>query len=201
MASMCVEIETTRGISPQILRHRSFSFQEFSQRYADTKELCEQIPLPELRRQDTKNRQNSTNNLDPELRLAFQRRGRMLFDEAQELYNDMVESGVAKESARFYLPIATPTRMYMTGTLRSWIHYIDLRASNGTQKEHMDIANAIAGIFAEQFPSIYQALEEIKSEPEPQPEKYVIPQQKKAPRVSWRQRIKSWLWSRIFPDL
>jgi thymidylate synthase (FAD) len=201
MASMCVEIETTRGISPQILRHRSFSFQEFSQRYADTKELCEQIPLPELRRQDTKNRQNSTDDLDPELFVSFQRRGRMLFDEAQELYNDMIEAGVAKESARFFLPIATPTRLYMTGNLRSWIHYIDLRCSNGTQKEHMDIANAVADIFAEQFPSIYQALEEIKGEPEPQPEPYIIPAQKKAPRVSWRQTIKEWLWSRIFPDL
>lgn len=200
MATMCVEIETTRGISPQILRHRSFSFQEFSQRYADTKELCEWLPLPELRRQDTKNRQNSTDDLDPELLVSFRYRGRMLFDEAQKLYNDMIEAGVAKESARFFLPIATPTRLYMTGNLRSWIHYIDLRCSNGTQKEHMDIANAVADIFAEQFPSIYQALEEIKGEPEPQPEKYVIPQQKKSPNMSWRNTFVGW-WSRIFPDL
>jgi thymidylate synthase (FAD) len=197
MATMCVEINTTRDIAAQILRHKSFcGFQEFSQRYADVKDLGE-LQIPELRRQDVKNRQNSIDDLDPELIKAFQQRIRMLFAESQELYDDMLEAGIAKESARKVLPLNSPSRMYMHGTLRSWMHYIDLRCSNGTQKEHMDIANAIADIFGEQFPSIQQALWEIQGEPEPQPEPYTIPPQKEAPRVSWRQRIKSW----IFPDL
>lgn len=197
MATMCVEINTTRDIAAQILRHKSFcGFQEFSQRYADVKDLGE-LQVPELRRQDTKNRQNSTNDLGIELAKAFQQRTRMLFAESQELYDDMLEAGIAKESARKVLPLNSPSRMYMHGTLRSWIHYIDLRCSNGTQKEHMDIANAIADIFAEQFPSIYQALEEIKGEPEPQPEPYAIPPQKEAPRVTRRQRIKAWFMRRV----
>lgn len=164
MASMCVEINTTRDIAAQIIRHRSFSFQEFSQRYADVRELGG-VSIPELRRQDEKNRQNSVPDLDHELVRAFQQRIRMLFAEAEELYIDMLEANIAKECARKVLPMNSPSRIYMHGTLRSWIHYIDLRTANGTQKEHMDIANDIADIFAEQFPSIYQALEEIKGEP------------------------------------
>lgn len=126
---MTLEINTTRGLAAQILRHASFRFQEFSQRYADTNLLTEEIPIPELRRQDTKNRQNSIDDLDPELVLAFQRRIKMLFSEAQELYDDMIEAQVAKESARFVLPLAVPTRIYMTGSIRSWIHYIELRSA------------------------------------------------------------------------
>ena len=164
MASMCVEINTTRDIAAQIIRHRSFSFQEFSQRYADVRELGG-VSIPELRRQDEKNRQNSVPDLDHELVRAFQQRIRMLFAEAEELYIDMLEANIAKECARKVLPMNSPSRIYMHGTLRSWIHYIALRTANGTQKEHMDIANDIADIFAEQFPSIYQALEEIKGEP------------------------------------
>lgn len=198
MATMCVEINTTRDIAAQILRHKSFcGFQEFSQRYADVKDLGK-LQIPELRRQDVKNRQNSIDDLDPELIKAFQQRIRMLFAESQELYDDMLEAGIAKESARKVLPLNSPSRMYMHGTLRSWMHYIDLRCSNGTQKEHMDIASAVADIFAEQFPSIYQALEEIKGEASRQyTDRCVGIPQKEAPRVSWRQRIKSW----IFPDL
>jgi thymidylate synthase (FAD) len=157
-AFMTLEISTTRGIAAQVLRHRSFTFQEFSQRYADTKLLTD-IELPELRRQDTKNRQNSIDDLDPEVVEKLNRQMITLFSSASSLYNQMLESGVAKECARFVLPLATPTRMYMTGSLRSWIHYIDLRAANGTQKEHMDIANSCKKIFKEQFPIISEALE------------------------------------------
>jgi len=197
MASMCVEINTTRDIAAQIIRHRSFSFQEFSQRYADVKDLGA-IPIPELRRQDTKNRQNSVPDLNPELVKAFEQRIKMLFADAQELYDDMLEAGVAKESARKVLPMNSPSRIYMTGTLRSWMHYIDLRCSNGTQKEHMDIANTVANIFAERFPSIYQAMVEIKSEHESEP--YVISLQIEAPRSmqTWRQRIKAWFMKTVF---
>jgi thymidylate synthase (FAD) len=156
-----------------------------------------ELQVPELRRQDVKNRQNSIDDLDPELIKAFQQRIQMLFAESQELYDDMLNAGIAKESARKVLPLNSPSRMYMHGTLRSWMHYIDLRCANGTQKEHMDIANAVADIFAEQFPSIYQAMEEIKGEPEP----YVIhitPPQKEAPKVSWRRGIRAWFMSRVF---
>jgi thymidylate synthase (FAD) len=157
-AFMTLEISTTRGIAAQVLRHRSFTFQEFSQRYADTKLLTD-IELPELRRQDTKNRQNSIDDLDPEVVEKLNRQMITLFSSASSLYNQMLGHGVAKECARFVLPLATPTRMYMTGSLRSWIHYIDLRAANGTQKEHMDIANSCKEIFKEQFPIISEALE------------------------------------------
>lgn len=156
---MTLEINTTRGLAAQILRHRSFTFQEFSQRYADTNLLTEEIPVPDLRRQDTKNRQNSIDDLDSELVTAFQRRAKMLFAEAQELYTDMLEAGVAKECARFVLPLAVPTRIYMTGSVRSWVHYIDLREKNGTQKEHMEIAQMCKEIFATQFPTVAEALE------------------------------------------
>ncbi len=158
-AHMTLEINTTRGLAAQILRHRSFTYQEFSQRYADTNLLTEEIPVPDLRRQDTKNRQNSIDDLDPELVVAFQRRAKMLFAEAQELYTDMLEAGVAKECARFVLPLAVPTRIYMTGSVRSWVHYIELRSANGTQKEHMEIAQMCKEIFATQFPTVAEALE------------------------------------------
>lgn len=158
-ATMTLEIGTNRGIAAQILRHRSFTFQEFSQRYADANLLAADIPIPELRRQDTKNRQNSIDDLDPELVIAFQSRIRMLFSEASELYTDMVEAGIAKECARFALPLAVPTRLYMTGSCRSWIHYINLRSAHGTQKEHMEIAEACKEIFKTQFPTVAEALE------------------------------------------
>ena len=157
-AFMTLEITTNRGIAAQILRHRSFTFQEFSQRYAPTNFLGE-IELPELRRQDDKNRQNSIDDLDPVLIDKLERQMVTLFSSANSLYQQMLEAGVAKECARFVLPLATPTRIYMTGSIRSWLHYIDLRSSNGTQKEHMDIANSCKEIFVEQFPSIAEAME------------------------------------------
>ena len=157
-AFMTLEIETTRGIAAQILRHRSFTYQEFSQRYADSNLLGE-VELPELRRQDTKNRQNSTDDLEPEVVEKLNKQMNTLFSSAFSLYNQMLEKGVAKECARFVLPLATPTRIYMTGSVRSWIHYIDLRSAHGTQKEHMDIANEAKSIFVEQFPSIAEAME------------------------------------------
>lgn len=157
-AFMTLEIETTRGIAAQVLRHRSFTFQEFSQRYAST-ELLTNVELPELRRQDDKNRQNSIDNLDPEVIDKLNRQMVTLFSSANSLYKQMLELGVAKECARFVLPLATPTRMYMTGSLRSWIHYIELRGANGTQKEHMDIALSCKEVFKEQFPVISEALD------------------------------------------
>lgn len=157
-ASMTVEINTTRGIAAQILRHRSFTFQEFSQRYADANLLGGNIPLPELRRQDTKNRQNSIDDLPDYLRLVLLEDIRVLFEHSQNVYNRLLEHGVAKECARFVLPLATPTRLYMTGSVRSWIHYIDLRGANGTQKEHMEIAELVRCIFCCQFPAVSEAL-------------------------------------------
>ena len=158
-SSMTLEIETTRGLAAQILRHRSFTYQEFSQRYADTKLLDDNIPLPKLRKQDTKNRQNSTDDLDEFLVQEFELEMEIQFRNAMDLYNKMLESGVAKECARFVLPLATPTRLYMTGSCRSWIHYINLRSAHGTQKEHMDIAHECRRIFTEQFPAVSEALD------------------------------------------
>ena len=155
---MTLEIETTRGLAAQILRHRSFTFQEFSQRYADSNLLGE-IELPELRRQDVKNRQNSINDLDPAISEKLQKQMITLFSSSLALYNQMLESGVAKECARFVLPLATPTRLYMSGSCRSWIHYINLRSAHGTQKEHMDIANACKGVFMENYPTVSEALD------------------------------------------
>ena len=157
-ATMTLEINTTRAIAAQILRHRSFTYQEFSQRYADAK-LLETIDLPELRRQDDKNRQNSINDLEPEVVEKFNRQMNTLFSSAFSLYNQMLEVGVAKECARFVLPLATPTRIYMTGSCRSWIHYINLRSAHGTQKEHMDIANDCKKLFVKQFPTVSEALD------------------------------------------
>jgi len=157
-SSMTLEIETTRAIAAQILRHRSFTFQEFSQRYAQSNELGK-IELPDLRRQDTKNRQNSIDDVDPFVRQKLEAQMITLFSSAQSLYNQMIEEGIAKECARMVLPLCTPTRIYMTGSARSWIHYIELRSANGTQKEHMDIANACKSIFIDTFPTISEALE------------------------------------------
>ena len=158
-AFMTLEIETTRAIAAQILRHRSFTFQEFSQRYADSSLLNSRIPLPELRRQDTKNRQNSIDDLDAFEVQNLELQMKTLFDSSMALYQQMLERGVAKECARMVLPLAVPTRMYMSGSLRSWMHYIDLREKSGTQKEHMDIANQCKRIFSEQFPTIGAALD------------------------------------------
>ena len=157
-SSMSLEIETTRAIAAQILRHRSFTFQEFSQRYAASTDLGK-IELPELRRQDTKNRQNSTDDLDDELVEKLNRHMETVFTASTNLYIQMLEAGVAKECARMVLPLATPTRIYMTGSCRSWIHYINLRSAHGTQKEHMEIAEACKKVFVEQFPAVSEALE------------------------------------------
>ncbi len=155
---MTVEINTTRGLAAQILRHRSFTFQEFSQRYADTTLLADDIPLFELRRQDNKNRQNSIDDISDETRVKWTVQIREHFAKAQALYDGMIKDGVAKECARFILPLATPTRLYVSGTVRSWIHYINLRSGHGTQKEHMIIAEECKNIFIEQFPTIGEAL-------------------------------------------
>ena len=157
-SSMTLEIETNRAIAAQILRHRSFTYQEFSQRYAASTALGD-IDLPELRRQDEKNRQNSTDDLDPEMVEKFNKQMITLFSSAKSLYEQMLSQGVAKECARMVLPLCTPTRIYMTGSCRSWIHYINLRSAHGTQKEHMVIAEACRKVFIEQFPAVSEALD------------------------------------------
>ncbi len=157
-SSMTLEIETTRAIAAQILRHRSFTFQEFSQRYAASTALGS-IDLPELRRQDKKNRQNSTDDLDSNLVDSLNEQMNTLFNSALSLYNEMLENDVAKECARMVLPLCTPTRIYMTGSCRSWIHYIDLRSAHGTQKEHMTVAEGCRKVFIEQFPAVSEALD------------------------------------------
>ena len=156
-AFMTLEIETTRGLAAQILRHRSFTFQEFSQRYADTT-LLGGIPLPELRRQDKSNRQNSIDDIPEEKQKELELTIARHFASSKDLYNELIRQGIAKECARFVLPLATPTRLYMSGSVRSWIHYIDLRSAHGTQKEHMDIAEACREIFKEQLPTVSEAL-------------------------------------------
>ena len=158
-AFMTLEIETTRGLAAQILRHRSFTFQEFSQRYADTNLLADEIPMFELRHQDTKNRQNSTDDVPKNKKADLQARIAEYFVDSMDLYNELLANGIAKECARFVLPLATPTRLYMTGSIRSWIHYIDLRSAHGTQKEHMDIVEECRSIFKEEFPIISEALQ------------------------------------------
>jgi len=157
-STMTLEIETTRAIAAQILRHRSFTFQEFSQRYAASTALGD-IDLPELRKQDLKNRQNSTDDLVPELVEKLNKQMITLFSSSKALYESMLKQGVAKECARMVLPLCTPTRIYMTGSCRSWIHYINLRSAHGTQKEHMLIAEACRKVFTEQFPAVSEALE------------------------------------------
>ena len=158
-AFMTVEINTTRGLAAQILRHRSFTYQEFSQRYADSSMLGKEIPLPELRRQDDKNRQNSIDDVDPLMVQDFNSKMQKHFVDGMKLYKDMLEAGIAKECARFVLPLATPTRLYMTGSVRSWVHYIDLRSAHGTQKEHMELVENIRSVFKEQFPTVAEALD------------------------------------------
>ena len=157
MASMCVEIHTTRAIAPQILRHRSFSFQEFSQRYAIPTDTFATVQ-PELRRQDVKNRQNSIDDLPPETVEYYDQRIDNHFREAVELYESLLHSGVAKECARSVLPLNTVTRLYMSGTIRSWLHYVDLRGDNGTQREHMSIARSVGEILATELPTITHAM-------------------------------------------
>ena len=158
-AYMTLELNTTRGIAAQVLRHRSFTYQEFSQRYADSSLLAKTIPLPELRRQDTKNRQNSIDDVDPFTSQKFEMLMQQHFVQAMDLYQRMLDEGIAKECARFVLPLACPTKIYMTGSVRSWIHYIDLRSANGTQKEHMNLALGAKEIFCEQFPAVAEAME------------------------------------------
>ncbi len=157
-AFMTLEIETTRGLAAQILRHRSFTYQEFSQRYADSSLLGDTIPMFDLRRQDTKNRQNSIDDVDPFVKQEFEIKIRKHFDEAMVLYQSMLDMGIAKESARFVLPLATPTRLYMSGSCRSWIHYITLRSANGTQKEHKVIADQAKQLIAMCYPQVYAAV-------------------------------------------
>ena len=158
-AFMTLEINTTRGLAAQILRHRSFTYQEFSQRYQDVSHIREDIPLPELRSQDEKNRQNSVDDVDPAVVEKYNVKMRKHFDASIDLYKEMLHDGIAKECARFVLPLATPTRLYMTGSVRSWIHYINLRSAHGTQKEHMDLVENVRTVFKEQFPTVSEALE------------------------------------------
>ena len=157
-STMTLEIETTRGIAAQILRHRSFTFQEFSQRYADTN-LLGVIPIPDLRSQDSKNRQNSIDDIPKNKKEQLQKIITSYFAEGIDLYNELIREGVAKECARFVLPLATPTKLYMTGSCRSWIHYINLRSAHGTQLEHMRIAEEVRDVFIKQFPAVSEALE------------------------------------------
>ena len=157
MASMCVQIDTTRAISPQILRHRSFTFQEFSQRYAIPTDIFATV-LPDLRRQDHDNRQNSIDDLENETQQYYEQRIDDHFREAVRLYESLLHSGVARECARSVLPINTVTRLYMSGTIRSWLHYVDLRGDNGTQAEHMKIARSVGEILDTEVPIIARAM-------------------------------------------
>lgn len=157
MANMCLEINTTRAISAQFIRHRSITIQEFSTRYQDAGVLGK-AEVPHLRRQDLKNRQNSIDDLRPDDIGNYYRRISNLFEETEHLYQEMVSDGVAKECARSILPLATPTRLYANGNLRSWITYIALREKSGTQMEHMKLAKDIKLIFCGQFPNIAEAL-------------------------------------------
>ena len=154
MCNMCVEIQTTRAISAQILRHRSFSFQEFSQRYAEVEEKPDYF---DLRRQDLKNRQNSIDDLTEETKKKLNNSVRMTLVDIDRCYNSLLNDGVAKECARMILPMCSPTKLYMNGNIRSWIHYLRVRCGNGTQKEHMDIALQIKEIFKKELPIIYEA--------------------------------------------
>ena len=158
-AFMTVEINTTRGLAAQILRHRSFTFQEFSQRYADTNLLADEIPMFDLRSQDLKNRQNSIDDIPKNKKADLQEKIAEHFVASMDLYNELLANGIAKECARFVLPLATPTRLYMTGSCRSWIHYINLRSAHGTQKEHMDVAQGVRQVFGKLFPTVAEALD------------------------------------------
>jgi len=155
MVSMCLKISTTRSIAAQILRHRSFSFQEFSQRYA---KVVDKPVLPDLRTQDTKNRQNSIDNFDPIEKQHFQIQLQQHFDQSLYLYDQMINAGVAKECAREVLPLSTPTTLYMHGNLRSWLTYVDLRSGNGTQYEHKIIADQCKEFIRVYFPQCYDGM-------------------------------------------
>jgi len=155
MVNMCVSIETTRSIAAQILRHRSFSFQEFSQRYAQVTEVAQ---VPELRRQDTKNRQNSIDDLDEDKKKFFDAKIGHLYSECYRVYQDLLDAGVAKECAREVLPMSAPTKLYMNGTIRSWLHYCDLRTSNGTQKEHALIASQVQDLLYFHLPNVSEGM-------------------------------------------
>ena len=157
MANMIVEINTTRAMAPQILRHRSFSFQEFSQRYADVSSIGSCV-MPALRRQDTTNRQNSIDDLTADKTQIYYRRIAQHFAEAEDLYREMVSGGVAKETARAVLPLASPTRLYMNGTIRSWLHYCDLRMRKETQKEHREIALNVMELLCQELPAVAMAM-------------------------------------------
>lgn len=160
MASACIEIETTRDIARQLLRHRSFSFQEFSQRYADIRDLDDDFIIREARLQDTKNRQNSIDNTDEVLQLKWEVHQQRVIDEAKQAYNWAIENGIAKEQARAVLPEGnTVSRLYANGTIRSWIHYIELRSANGTQKEHMELAVEIGKAIARIYPKVEEFIE------------------------------------------
>jgi thymidylate synthase (FAD) len=158
MASCCVEINTTRDISAQILRHRSFSFQEFSQRYASTVDGLGGLEIPHLRRQDPKNRQASHDDLTREETQSYYRRISSLFEDLEHLYQEMLSSGIAKESARKILPMNSPTRLYMSGTIRSWIHYLSVRKSEETQLEHRQIAEQIYQVLNKEMPNLWEVI-------------------------------------------
>ena len=155
MVNLCVKIKTTRSVAAQILRHRSFSFQEFSQRYSEVTEFPQ---IPDLRRQDLKNRQNSIDDVPSDKKQHFQDRIHDIFTQSLSLYNEMLEEGLAKECVSDILPLSTPTTLYMNGTLRSWLHYCDLRTANGTQLEHKYIAEGCKSIIQQQFPQVYTAM-------------------------------------------
>jgi len=155
MANMCVEIETSRAISAQILRHKSFNFQEFSQRYAKVQDF----ELYNARRQDEKNRQNSIDNLSKKTKEWFELTQKDVQCISMTAYHDSLKKGIAKEQARFLLPMSISTKLYMSGSIRSWIHYLDLRCGNGTQKEHKEIAESIKKIFIKEFPILSESLQ------------------------------------------
>ena len=157
MVNMCVEIKTTRSIASQILRHRSFSFQEFSQRYANVEELGEPL-IPLLRRQDESNRQNSIDDIGENCKTEWYKEIDSLYRPSTRLYKDMLNAGIAKECAREVLTLSSPSKLYMNGTLRSWIHYVDLRSSNGTQKEHQSIAKQVRTLIQENFPLVSEVM-------------------------------------------
>jgi len=155
MASACIEVETTRDIARQLLRHRSFSFQEFSQRYADIRDLNDDFVIRDARLQDTKNRQNSIDTTDVELQQQWEGYQQGVINAAKQAYEWAIENGIAKEQARVVLPEGnTVSRLYVNGTIRSWIHYVELRSANGTQKEHMELARAIAEAISKIYPKI-----------------------------------------------
>tara|TARA_R110000796_G_scaffold126737_5_gene241684 strand:+ start:398 stop:1084 length:687 start_codon:yes stop_codon:yes gene_type:complete len=161
MSSACLEIETTRDIARQLLRHRSFSFQEFSQRYADIRDLDDDFVIREARLQDPKNRQNSIMCEDASLQVWWDAQQKFLLEHTKRIYGEAIDRGIAKEQARSILPEGnTVSRLYVNGTIRSWIHYIELRSANGTQQEHMDLALAVADAISKIYPSVAKFIKE-----------------------------------------